>query len=301
MFAALALDHTDGRSDAPMAVDMIDRSDSANVAQPRLREALERIRPQLDALADQQLLPINLDPISAVTIARGALPGLLALRSQLASMINSFALSNLDDLETYALALLQAQTVYQGICAHSGLLTDLSTEANELRARLLADVTVLSQRGHISPTRMHGLKGPKGHRNIASDLLTLTGLLRDCWPDIANKTATREDELDRAEILGDQLISAIGTREQQTEMATSAALQRQRAYTLFVRAYDEIRRAVSYLRWHAGDVNRIAPSLYAKRKRTSRRRERTDASPNDPTDPDATSGSDLPAPDPFLH
>lgn len=40
---------------------------------------------------------------------------------------------------------------------------------------------------------------------------------------------------------------------------------RQRTFTLLVRSYDQIRRALSYLRWNEGDVDRIAPSLWAGR------------------------------------
>lgn len=35
-----------------------------------------------------------------------------------------------------------------------------------------------------------------------------------------------------------------------------------RAYALFARAYDEVRRVVTYLRWHERDADQIAPCLY---------------------------------------
>lgn len=38
-----------------------------------------------------------------------------------------------------------------------------------------------------------------------------------------------------------------------------------RAYSLFVRAYDQCRRAVSYLRWEEGDADDEPPSLFANR------------------------------------
>jgi len=61
-------------------------------------------------------------------------------------------------------------------------------------------------------------------------------------------------------------------RHEVPERATEAADVRRRADTLFVRAYDEVRRIVAYLRWHEGDADSIAPSLYAKRKASRRRR-----------------------------
>ena len=41
--------------------------------------------------------------------------------------------------------------------------------------------------------------------------------------------------------------------------------RRVRAYTLFVRAYDQCRRAATYLRWGEEDADEIAPSLFANR------------------------------------
>ena len=39
-----------------------------------------------------------------------------------------------------------------------------------------------------------------------------------------------------------------------------------RAFTLFSRAYDATRGAVTYLRWNEGDADDIAPSLYKGRE-----------------------------------
>ena len=44
-----------------------------------------------------------------------------------------------------------------------------------------------------------------------------------------------------------------------------ATADRTRAFVLFVRCYDEIRRAVSFLRWNEGDADTLVPSLYAGR------------------------------------
>ena len=40
---------------------------------------------------------------------------------------------------------------------------------------------------------------------------------------------------------------------------------RQRAFTLFVHAYDDARRVISFLRWNEGDVSTYLPSLYQGR------------------------------------
>ena len=49
-------------------------------------------------------------------------------------------------------------------------------------------------------------------------------------------------------------------------MTVAAAAQaRQRTYTLLAKAYNQVRRAVCFLRRDEGDADAVAPSLYAGR------------------------------------
>jgi hypothetical protein len=56
------------------------------------------------------------------------------------------------------------------------------------------------------------LKGPLGYKNQAFDLLTLLTMGREAWPRIQGKTAVTSAELDEAETLADQLLTAVGER-----------------------------------------------------------------------------------------
>lgn len=235
--------------------------------QSSLRRAFKKVRPLLQAIPDSALLQLNLDPLAAVAKVRAVLPGILLMRDSIEGTLRFFDLNCLDQLETYALALVQAHVVYRGITARSQSLPKLSAEASALRGQLLRDSNTLVQRGLIPRARLSRLQGTKGYRNIASDLLTIGELLRDCWPTIANRTAISLAELERAEVLAEEMITVLGQRKKVTALAADAALTRQRAFSLFIGAYDEVRRAVGYLRWHEGDAAQIAPSLYQKRNR----------------------------------
>jgi hypothetical protein len=68
-----------------------------------------------------------------------------------------------------------------------------------------------------------------------------------------------------------ELLAAVGLREQGAISTGEAARLRQKAYTFFVRAYEDARRAVVYLRAAEGDADEIAPSLYAGRGGSRRR------------------------------
>jgi len=49
----------------------------------------------------------------------------------------------------------------------------------------------------------------------------------------------------------------------------AAADARNRVFTLLTRRYDQVRRAVVFLRWDEGDADRIVPSLYKKHRGSS--------------------------------
>ena len=72
------------------------------------------------------------------------------------------------------------------------------------------------------------------------------------------------------------MISAVGDREQ-TPTQIDAADRRQRAFSLFVKAYDQARRAIQYVRWEQGDADSIAPSLYSGRGNSNVKRRAEDA------------------------
>jgi hypothetical protein len=74
----------------------------------------------------------------------------------------------------------------------------------------------------------------------------------------------------------DRLISAVGDRAQ-TPTQIDAADRRQRAFSLFVKAYDQARRAIQYVRWQQGDADSIAPSLYSGRGNSNVKRRTEDA------------------------
>ena len=78
-------------------------------------------------------------------------------------------------------------------------------------------------------------------------------------------------DLDEAERLSDQIIGAYALRNHRSAGLATSLDDRHRAYTVLVRAYDQARRAVTYLRWDQGDAELFAPSLWARRKRRRRR------------------------------
>lgn len=237
-----------------------------NVAeQPRAREALERVRPEFLSIDKNSLLQINLDPLIATATVQGALPKFMALRPQILAEIPSFNIAYLDKVETYALALLNAHTLHLIASMPPEAIAALADEAVHSRELLLADAFALSKRGYIKASVLQDLKGPVGFHNIASDTLTLVAIIRGIWDTASTKTGITSAELDRAEVVGEHLVRAIGLRAQGPTTLATAALERQQAFTLFINAYNQVRRVVHFIRWDEDDADDIAPSLYAGR------------------------------------
>lgn len=107
--------------------------------------------------------------------------------------------------------------------------------------------------------RVAHIRSGQGSLDAASDLVALSALLLDHWDAIEGKRAVERKEIELAATRGPRLLVALGTRENE-KTASDVALEGG-AFTPFVRAYDDDRRAVAYLRWKEGDADAIAPSL----------------------------------------
>ncbi|WP_200850180.1 hypothetical protein, partial [Klebsiella pneumoniae] len=63
------------------------------------------------------------------------------------------------------------------------------------------------------------------------------------------------------------VMTTLGENLQADSSSSPSGELRRRAYSVFVQTYDEVRRAMTYVRWEEDDVDEIVPSLYAGRSR----------------------------------
>lgn len=242
-------------------------SDPTSVPTLRFREALDAVRTELEQLPLDSLKVINLEIPAAVMTTIGCAPQVRALRPRVADELPRFDLTTFDRLETYALAAGQAHAQHLAASAPVEPVQELFDELSSLREVLVSDVTALAKRKLLDGGRLEELRGPLGFKNAAFDVLLLCALLRDHWGAVAGRTGVQVSELDRAERLADRLATAVALRDQGATATGEAAELRQRAFTRFVSAYDQARRAIAYLRWGDGDIDQIIPSLYAGKAR----------------------------------
>lgn len=232
---------------------------------PRAEAAFELIKPEMAKLDPESLGKINIDISQAVSITLGVLPGLVFLRPSLAKLPD-FEIALFDKLETYALGAWYAHLLALPPASASNPVQPLLEEATALRARLLGDAEALAARELLDRESVQTIRSGQGNLDTANDLVALSALLGASWAKIEHKTAATAEEVHRAGDLGPLLIAALGVREHGTTATPAEAADRKvRAFTLFTTAYDQVRRAVTYLRWNEGDADSLAPSLYKGR------------------------------------
>jgi len=227
-------------------------------------EAYRRRLPEILAVADEDLWPVNLDVRGAVMAVLGSLPEIRALQGQ-TSNLPRLDPSLVDALEDYALSTGEASARYVTAVTPKEDIVALNAAAVKQRDQLRTDALALASRGLMDPARLARFKGIVGYKNTGFELLSYANLFMECWPKIAGKTPVTLEEIHDAKRLGVRLVEAAGLREQAPIVVAEVARIRQRAFTLLMRAYDEVRRTVIFLRRRDGDADEIAPSLYAGR------------------------------------
>jgi hypothetical protein len=249
----------------------VQESDAAEFA-----AGFQRVEAEIRAVEERDLVPINVDVQSAVATVLGALPGIRALRDTFARLFG-FDLARFDKLRDYTLALGHAHGMYRAAATPTDGFTALAESVMNLRDILEADAVALAKRKILDQAQVTKLTGGAGYKNIAFEVVGLVGLIREHWDAINGRSALQKDELEQAGKLAQQLVIAIGVKEQAPAVLNAATGTRQRAFTLFTNAYDDVRRAVTYLHWGDDKVNEIAPSFFAGRGGRG--------TPDDPTPP----------------
>jgi hypothetical protein len=232
---------------------------------PQAAAAYTEVEPELDRVTAGDLKPITIDIPYAVSVVLGLLPGLAELRPEIVKNLPAFPIDLFDRLGTYALAAWYTHIMSQPPTPPENPLKKLLEEGIKLRSTLLSDADALAYRGLVSTQTVADIRSGTGNYDTANDLVALYALLSGEWDNIQKKSAVTIEEINRAGELGTAILAALGQQEKGTLARPVAMERRKRAFTLFLKAYDEVQRAVCYLRWNEGDADEIAPSIYKGR------------------------------------
>jgi hypothetical protein len=234
-------------------------------------EAFEELLPAMKALRAGEVTPVNLSIPGAVTTALGVRHSLLALKDRIADALPGTERDLPEKLVDFALALSHAHTLYLVATRANDPVPSLSEEGMKLRSLLFSDARALVHRGFVDGQALRGYKGSVGYRNLAFDLQMLAQLFRSCPESVRDRSAVRAVELQRADELAAGILAGLRRRTAPDPAVEAAADVRNRAFTLFTRRYDELRRAGVFLRWNEGDADQLVPSLYTKHHRSKKK------------------------------
>ncbi|HEU4406505.1 MAG TPA: hypothetical protein VFS43_14665 [Polyangiaceae bacterium] len=251
-----------------------------------------RVRPEIEALSRDEVRHLSVNVPIAASIALGALPRLLAMRDAIVALPGQSP-DALDKLRDYALAVAYAHALTLPRDDDETRLRALLAEALPLRERLLRGAEALAQFDLVDATLVASIRRGTGYVDAAQDLTALGALFRDVWPSVASKTPIQRAEVDRGAELGALVLEALGQRRLGTDGSADPREAEERlakAYELFVRAYNECRQAVLYLRRREGDADLIAPPLGHSRRRPRRLPADEPEAPAEPADGEAEPG-----------
>ena len=249
-------------------------------------EALELLRPAL--MAAPRCAPARANLPESAYLVLSLLPELSRLRPTLAAMCGQERAAVLDQLAPCALAVLGASAAWT---ASSPPETPKETAKvlQRLRALLLQEARLQLTRGAVSPGALAQLRGTSGYGDLCLDALQLVMILTPIAATSGLLLATAAD-LRRAETLVDRLTKLTG--EQARGTIDPAADLCDRAFHLLATTYDEVRRMVSYVRWHERDVDTLCPSLWAQTRKNRARngapKKSTSPERKDATEADST-------------
>jgi hypothetical protein len=244
-------------------------------------KAYKEILPLLAAIPDDSVQTPNVDIAHAASIALATVPRLAALRAE-AAALPDFDIENFDRLGTYALAAWYAQIEAAPKTTENPLVA-LVAKAKPLREDLLLAAELLAHKGFFDAKSVDAIVGGNANLQLANDLESLAALFSSHWAAVEHKSPVTRADVDHAAKLGPQLLAALGTGDKATKVDADAIDTRNRAWTLFADAYDQCRRAVTYLRWNEGDADTIAPSLHSGEKK----KKKPDAPPGPEPEPPA--------------
>lgn len=194
------------------------------------------------------------------------------LASEIKKELVNFDLDHLNSLRDVALAAWYAHVVVVRNEPVEQLVKALVNEAVALKRALLIQANALAARGQLDAQRIAEIRAGRGNRELANNMIALSALFRQSWKQFQGKTLVNEEELDRSAELGTKLIQAIGTQKLDPGIASLSDSNelRARAFSLLYKTYDQVQRAVEYLRWDEGDAMEVAPSIYTGARRGRR-------------------------------
>ena len=264
---------------------------------PSTVDQLASFRSEIDALLDRDVLTPRVDVSAAALVAIGAMPSIDTHRASVIAVFGERGGATLDRLVPLARGLMLAHAIT--VASAERDLEPMAKDITDARNTLYLAASALVERELVSKKSLTNLTGGQSYLARANDTLALVSWFRALPSSTRAQTKVSEDDLTRAMSLAEEFSSSFAVRDGARAGSSAVMQDRARMFTLFFRTYERVRQMLTYVRWFEGDVEQIAPSLYAGRG--SRRRDDDDAAPTPvgPTPISPVVSPDMPGADPF--
>lgn len=233
--------------------------------------AFERFLPEMLDLPESKVMTVNLNVTQSIATAFGALERVRAHREDLVKACANCRFHWVDALEDCALALNYARAEYLTVTRPSRCSPEVWAEARRVRRALMHQWRGAAERTHVNDSLSLALQRGKGYLEMGADLTILAHALR---AHSAGKGVEPSPEVQRAEALSKLILTAGGRPNARSEALVRARNVQNRAFTLFVRSFNETRLSMAYARRDERDFDDIIPSLYSARRSQSSRSKR---------------------------
>ena len=229
------------------------------------RASFLRLQTRLLAGDGRDAVPITASIPNVVWQTTRLLPGILAMRARAATALPEHDLACFDQLEdcTGALYHSHVATLSPPTPPHQDVVA-LGAQVVATRDMLEGHVAYLVLNKLVDRKRLDPITKATGYKTSAGEVLVLVGIARECLPLVEGKILLTSEQLDAAELLAKQLTEAVAERDRLSAQTEEAQEMRQRAFTLFVKTYEQARRAITYLLWDDPEqLEAVCPSLYS--------------------------------------
>lgn len=231
-----------------------------------LHQCWEKKKEEFEAVPEDALKKVVLDCSTVVRTISGVQRKVGKFRAAIAKDLPATNMTYFDDLEVYVGALTHAHRMHGLLVEYDDApIAEWADALAEEHQTLFATAELVVQSGFMKAPTLPELRARTSHNVLILNTMKLVELLRLSWEQIENKTVLTRQMLEDIEARAVRLQHALGDRDQREADISASTLARQRAYTVTLRAYSEVRRAISWLRWFHGDADDLAPVLANKR------------------------------------
>jgi len=240
---------------------------ASNLSANAAKAAFEAVRPRLEQLTSDELIPIRIDVQAAAAVAhsvgvRDAAPERHQRFEQLAQG-GTLDLALIDSLPEVALAAWHArqqQQLQSALASKAAIPAATVIDAQAVRKRMLLVLEYYFQDDAAIAAKLSVIRAGAGHQDLANDLQMLADLYQD--PGIADVIARdskhfRAEDAAAARSAAATIFSGLGLSPADRALDDTA----QRAWTLLDRVYERVRRAGQFLFADSEDVEVTYPSL----------------------------------------